>query len=60
MPKLRHLAEALGPQSDYSYDKQFKHGAGTRASRQRHSRIVSKLARRATKRETERIVASER
>lgn len=50
---------ALGPHSDYRYDKQYWGGRGGRRNQQRYSDTVSRLIRRRGEREWKRDLRAE-
>lgn len=58
--QTRHLAEAVGPHSDYFYDKQFKQGPSARRVQKRLHQLVNKRTRAAVKRDTRRTISEDR
>lgn len=46
MPRLKRFADALGPQSDYSYDLTFTGGGASRASRKKLRGLITRRQRR--------------
>lgn len=58
--QTRHLASALGPHSDYFYDKQFGNGQSGRRNRKKEAQQLSKRVRAHLKRETRSVSFDER